>query len=62
MEKQQKPAKRLDRIGTLLTAAGHLTVSGGVWMLRPAAGVICLGLGGLLLGLLLCRAAGRAAS
>ena len=59
MEQRKKRARRLDMAGTLLTAAGHLTVSGGVGLLLPAAGVICLGLGGLVLGLLLCRAAGR---
>ena len=58
MKNLSERAYRLYLIGTLLSVIGHLTLTVGVWMLRPAAGVICLGLGPLTLGLLLCRSAG----
>lgn len=53
-----KRRRRMDLAGSALTVGGALTVSGGIGMLLPAAGVICLGLGLLGLGLLICRKAG----
>ena len=50
---------RMDAAGSGLLVGGHLAVSAGVALLLPAAGLICLGLGAMGLGWLLCRSAGR---
>ena len=57
-EKTVSPKRKLDLAGSALTVGGALTVSGGIGMLLPAAGVICLGICLLALGLLICRKAG----
>lgn len=53
-----KKRTRMDLAGSVLLVGGHLVISAGAGLLLPAAGLICLGLGAMALGWLLCRSAG----
>lgn len=54
----RKQRRRLDLLGSVLSLGGLGLTSGGLYLLLPAAGVIFLGLGTMVLGLMICRKAG----